>query len=208
MTVVAYNTGAHQFIATPAGAVGEDCTHLSAHTDQNGGTFLDAIEIDTDPDPLALGQRLEIPAGRLRFIVVPRGADRVSGGRITDPGEGYTSVPNVVFSGGGGSGAAAVAVLDGDGVGHIEITDPGEGYTSAPNIALNGGGATTVATAESVLSIAGTDAMAEREVRGMIAGGVWVQGHTGPPGANGTDNPLTDIVRIQIAASEFTVETL
>ena len=46
---------------------------------------------------------------------------------------------------------------------------------------------------------------AERAVRGRILGGVFVQGHTGAPGASGTDNVLTDIPRVNIAQGAFTV---
>ena len=48
-------------------------------------------------------------------------------------------------------------------------------------------------------------AMAERAVRGRIAGGVWVQFHTGAPGAQGTDNVITELGRVQIAQAGFTV---
>ena len=37
MTVVAHNSAEHQFVATPATAVGEDCTHLSFWTQQAAG---------------------------------------------------------------------------------------------------------------------------------------------------------------------------
>ena len=50
-----------------------------------------------------------------------------------------------------------------------------------------------------------TAAMAERAVRGRIAGGVWVQFHTGAPGASGSDNVIDDLGRVQIAQAAFTV---
>lgn len=53
-------------------------------------------------------------------------------------GDGYTSPPLVTFSGGGGgTGLAAEAVIDGAGaVTAINITDPGSGYTSAPSVSV------------------------------------------------------------------------
>ena len=50
-----------------------------------------------------------------------------------------------------------------------------------------------------------TAAMAERAVRGKIAGGVWVQFHTGAPGANGTDNVISELNRLAIAQAAWTV---
>lgn len=58
----------------------------------------------------------------------------------TAPGTGYTSVPTVAFSGGGGSGAVATAVLSAGTVVSVNVTDPGTGYTSAPTVAITGGG--------------------------------------------------------------------
>jgi hypothetical protein len=66
---------------------------------------------------------------------------KVNGITITNPGSGYTSPPTVAFSGGGGTGAAALAYIGSSGtlVGVI-ITNAGSGYTSTPTIAFSGGG--------------------------------------------------------------------
>lgn len=61
----------------------------------------------------------------------------------------YTSTPTVAFSGGGGTGAAATAVLTNGVVTGITITNAGSGYTSAPTVTISGGGgagATATAT--------------------------------------------------------------
>ncbi len=93
----ATNTNAVLSIAAPAGAVGDDCTHISLWATEVGGDFLRSQAISTDPDALALGERY------------------------------------------------------------------------------------------------------------LIAGGVWVQFHTGAPGANGTDNVIDELGRVQIAQAAFTV---
>jgi len=60
---------------------------------------------------------------------------------------GYTSVPSVSFSGGGGSGAAATAVIDNGRITAINVTAGGTGYTTAPAVVIGGtGGATATAT--------------------------------------------------------------
>lgn len=57
---------------------------------------------------------------------------------ITDQGLGYTYVPEVIFTGGGGSGAKATAVLDANGsVVSIILLDGGTGYATPPTITLN-----------------------------------------------------------------------
>ena len=64
--------------------------------------------------------------------------------RITldDGGSGYSSMkeeaPQVEFSGGGGTGARAEAVVDGNGrVFAINLTAGGERYTSAPTVTIS-----------------------------------------------------------------------
>ena len=66
---------------------------------------------------------------------------------LTGGGAGYTSAPTVAFSGGGGTGAAAVVTIAGGAVTAIAITNHGSGYTSAPTVTLTGGGGNAAATA-------------------------------------------------------------
>ena len=75
---------------------------------------------------------------------------QVVGAIIENPGTGYIIPPQVVISGGGGTGAKGYAVLnDQGGVAEIRITDPGSGFTATANIQLNGG--TNTASAYAVL---------------------------------------------------------
>jgi hypothetical protein len=72
---------------------------------------------------------------------------------VTANGSGYTSVPTVSFTGGGGSGAAAVASIYQlpTGITSVALTNPGAGYTTAPAVTItptdgNGSGAAVTAT--------------------------------------------------------------
>ncbi|WP_371263218.1 phage tail tube protein [Pseudomonas sp. NBRC 111118] len=56
------------------------------------------------------------------------------------------------ITGGGGTGATAVAVLDGDEVVSINITNPGSGYTGVPSVSFTGGAGTGAAATASVNS--------------------------------------------------------
>jgi hypothetical protein len=60
----------------------------------------------------------------------------------------YVSAPAVSFTGGGGSGAEATALIDANGkVTSINITNTGSGYTSAPTVTIAPVGTTALATA-------------------------------------------------------------
>jgi autotransporter-associated beta strand protein len=91
----------------------------------------------------------------------------VSATGLTVSGGGYIDAPLVVISGGGGSGACAVASIDASGnLAGITITNPGTGYTSPPVFTLTGGGigntgaiggsATLVANTSGLLTLTGT----------------------------------------------------
>jgi hypothetical protein len=77
--------------------------------------------------------------------------DTVASIAVSSPGSGYTSAPTVMFSGGGGLGAAATANVNGGQVVSINVTSPGTGYNTAPTIMLSGGGGGG-ATASATLS--------------------------------------------------------
>jgi hypothetical protein len=66
---------------------------------------------------------------------------------VTAGGSGYTSAPTVSFTGGGGTGAAATAVIDPQTgkVIAVIVTNNGSGYTSAPAVSFTGGGGTGAA---------------------------------------------------------------
>jgi hypothetical protein len=56
---------------------------------------------------------------------------------VTNPGSGYTSVPNVTLVGGGGTGAQFTAVLVDGSIQSITVNNPGHGYTSTPVVAID-----------------------------------------------------------------------
>jgi RTX calcium-binding nonapeptide repeat (4 copies) len=74
----------------------------------------------------------------------------ISSINVTNGGSGYTDSPVIAFSGGGGSGATAVAVVSGGVVTRIDIKSYGSGYTSSPIVVIvpTNGGAGAIATAK------------------------------------------------------------
>ena len=68
----------------------------------------------------------------------------VYGATVTSGGAGYAGIPNVQFTGGGGSGAAATAVVSNGIVVSLNVTNPGVGYASAPLIQIDSPAAVTL----------------------------------------------------------------
>lgn len=62
---------------------------------------------------------------------------------VSTGGTGYTSAPTVAISGGGGTGATAVAYVAGSRVDSVRIVSGGTGYTAPPTITFSGGGGTS-----------------------------------------------------------------
>lgn len=98
--------------------------------------------------------------------------------RVTDGGSGYSTPPAVTLSGGGGSGATAIAIIDPGlkTVAWVRITAEGTGYTSAPTVAFAGGSGGSGATAVAVMQ--GTAKLVHQEVQPLPAedprSSVWV----------------------------------
>lgn len=59
-------------------------------------------------------------------------------------GTGYTEVPSVTITGGGGTGATAVAKIGDGKVTEIILTNAGSGYVTTPIVTITGGGGSTV----------------------------------------------------------------
>lgn len=104
--------------------------------------------------------------------------DGVASIAIDNAGQNYTSAPAVAFTGGGGSGAVAEAIINTETgkVTEIVIINPGVGYTTAPTVELSGGGGTG-ATANATLGTvnnpvaAGLHSLSRRLRAGVIVDG-------------------------------------
>lgn len=79
------------------------------------------------------------------------GGGAVTSVPVTTAGHFYTSAPAISFSGGGGSGATATAVLSNGGIASITVTAGGSGYTSAPTASAASAPANVAGSATAVL---------------------------------------------------------
>ena len=106
----------------------------------------DATEAARKPNPMGHYINLQAQGGDVYVIFGPSmgslKAGLISGFTITNAGTGFTSAPTIGFTGGGGSGATAVATVDVSSgtVTSITVTNPGTGYSSAPTVTFTGGG--------------------------------------------------------------------
>jgi hypothetical protein len=67
---------------------------------------------------------------------------------VGQSGSGFITAPQIVISGGGGSGATAISQINEfGGLASVTIVNPGSGYTSQPTVVINGTGTGAVATA-------------------------------------------------------------
>ena len=56
---------------------------------------------------------------------------------VANPGTGYTEVPSVVFTGGGGGSAQATATVSGGSVTSIAVTNTGSSYEDVPTVSID-----------------------------------------------------------------------
>ena len=71
---------------------------------------------------------------------------------VVAAGSGFTSVPTISFSGGGGSGITATASITSQTVASITITANGTGFTAAPTVTFTGGGGSNATATASILT--------------------------------------------------------
>jgi hypothetical protein len=136
-------------------------------------------------------------AGYLSF------ATGVVGVTLTNGGTGYTSTPTVTITAapGGGTNAAATAIVNGGIVTNIIVTNPGAGYVSTPTVTISGGGGNG-ATATAVLTSASNVDIAS------FQGRVWIaQGRTVFYTAAGSYNDFVSVSAGNINLTDDTLHT-
>jgi autotransporter-associated beta strand protein len=150
----------------------------------NNATFLTGLTsariysggatIDTNGKNITIGQNLDAPTGNgLTSIALATG------------GSGYVGAPIVTITGGGGTGATAVADFDAatGTVTGITITSAGSGYTSTPTVTLAHGRS------------GGSDATLGTITTGALTGGGLTKSNTGTLTLTGT-NGYTGVTNI------------
>jgi len=121
----------------------------------NSLSGLSGVEVTDQGDSYATAPAITIsaPTGDLLgtgAVLTPVLGERIIGIRVTSPGTGYTSPPDVSVSGGGGSGAVLRATVAGGQVIAVQVIDPGAGYSS-PVVSFSGGDGSGAAASATVL---------------------------------------------------------
>jgi len=107
-----------------------------------------------NPDGSVNSTQTPFVVGILVPDVIPNATQgTVQGVVVTNGGSGYTSAPTVAITGGGGTGATAVALVANGIVTSIIVTNGGSGYTSNPTVALSGGGGSGAIGVANIFSI-------------------------------------------------------
>ena len=138
---------------------------------------------------LTAGEVLDLSPEQCYYsLEISQSSSYVSQITVLQNGTGYTTVPTVNITGGGGSGAVAEAVLGYDGsVAEIKIISSGTGYTSVPRVLITGGN--------------GTGATAQAQIQGQ-QGPVFVDDNAG---ARGVINIVNSILPSHVPAQAITV---
>jgi hypothetical protein len=138
-----------------AGIINGGIRYISITNRGNGYTSIPRVAISSAPSP---GINAVGVATMIGGLIDCNGTTslKVQGVELSNPGSGYTSSPGIVFIGGGGSGAAATAIIGNGVVGIVTITNGGSGYTTSPSVTFTGPGIGTTAKAYAVVSTAGT----------------------------------------------------
>lgn len=130
---------------------------------------------------------------------------------MTTGGVGYTSVPTVSFTGGGGSGATAVAVLQNGSVTKVIVTDAGADFTTTPTVIIG-----TPWTSSTVVTFGQQLFVANRLYTVTVAGttGTSAPSHLSGSAANGTatlafaGSPATATTSIKFGAGYSELPTV
>lgn len=95
-------------------------------------------------------QVIALSNGIEQYTYGPTGGG-VTGAIVTNGGSGYTSAPTVTITSDTGTGATAVATVNGGIVTQVAMTNVGTAYTDVPTIAFTGGGGTDAAATATIL---------------------------------------------------------
>lgn len=120
---------------------------VNLNIDQGSTFSTKLLAYETNPYSLDNGQITE----NTDFLPIDLGTitGYVESISITSGGNGYTSIPSVTISGGGGSAATAGAEISGGAVTKIYIVNKGDGYTSNPTVTISAPTSGSTATATS-----------------------------------------------------------
>jgi hypothetical protein len=118
----------------PPGGTQAELTATVVNTGQLEGVYVTACGSGYVSSPV-VDIAAPPPGGVQAFGSASVRDGKVTGVRITSPGRGYLVAPAITFTGAGGAGAAATAVLTSGGI-TLAITNAGAGYVTSPAVTI------------------------------------------------------------------------
>ena len=154
------------------------------YMNDDGAGYTSAPIITFEPAPSPSGST----ATAVGILTTVGGTTSLKEILITNAGYGYTTIPKIFFSGGGGVGAAATAAIEstGRGVISVTVTGSGAGYASAPTITI---GEPNVSSGTSERAVARTVVSSSNIVTAVRVENPGI-GYTSAPAVTIADPPL------------------
>ena len=154
------------------------------YMNDDGAGYTSAPIITFEPAPSPSGST----ATAVGILTTVGGTTSLKEILITNAGYGYTTIPKIFFSGGGGVGAAATAAIEstGRGVISVTVTGSGAGYASAPTITI---GEPKVSSGTSERAVARTVVSSSNIVTAVRVENPGI-GYTSAPAVTIADPPL------------------
>jgi hypothetical protein len=126
--------------------------YIGAGSSGTGGTWMWVNPVNNDPNGVVVARDITSPTP---FSAEWSNTAGVASVNVITGGNNYPNSTTVTISGGGGSGATAVASLANKSIQSVTVTNAGSGYTSMPTVNFSGGSGSG-ASASVVLTTAPT----------------------------------------------------
>ena len=114
--------------------------HVAALTNANVASIKAAVGSSVAASTLTLPSAIPLPVGETAAILnVTHQGSPIASLTPVNPGTGYTSTPTVSITGGGGTGASALAHMTPRPIASFTLTNAGAQYTSVPAVTITNG---------------------------------------------------------------------
>lgn len=197
ITLLQYNDG-QQAIVRVQNMTGGSGYVQRIYLNDDGRNYTSVPTVNIEPSPIGL---TTANATAVAITTSVGGAYAISDILITNTGFGYTKPPRISFSGGGGVGAAATALVNTSGrigIGAIRAINPGVGYFDEPLVGVSPPPLTGIGSVTAVVVANQLDASLGSLTFAIKDAGA---GYYFPPDATVGDHPVISVPEPLVAAN-------